>query len=236
MAIMPCVPARSAIELPSGKEEKVMDKLRRFMKENWWRYLINLVLAGGVYWSSTWYGMTNHATANVHILQTAFDRWVPVIPQFIVPYNWLEPVLYFCLLFFFVFHPKIFTAFGVAFITIQAISNGVYIVFQTYVPRPTDLVAGSSRYVDALIAKYASDNPYNCFPSLHCGLSALAASFWWVKRRYRPVARLMTAFAVVTVVATQVLKQHVIADAVGSLLAIALYLLAYRIFNLKTEA
>jgi membrane-associated phospholipid phosphatase len=67
-------------------------------------------------------------------------------------------------------------------------------------------------------------------------LSALAASFWWVKRRYRPVAWLTTAFAVVTVIATQVLKQHVIADTVGSLLAIALYLLAYRIFNLKTEA
>jgi len=182
---------------------------------------MNLVLAGGVYWSSTWYGMTNHATANVHILQTAFDRWVPVIPQFIVPYNWLEPVLYFCLLFFFVFHPKIFTAFGVAFIAMQTISNGVYIVFQTYVPRPTNLVAGTSRYVDALIAKYASDNPYNCFPSLHCGLSALAASFWWVKRRYRLVASLMTVFAAVTV---------------GSLLAVALYLLAYRIFNLKTEA
>ena len=46
----------------------------------------------------------------------------------------------------------------------------------------------------------------------------------------------MTAFAVVTVFATQVLKQHVIADAAGSLLAVALYLLAYRIFDLKTEA
>jgi len=109
-------------------------------------------------------------------------------------------------------------------------------VFQTYIPRPTNLVAGSSRYVDALLAKYASDNPYNCFPSLHCGLSALAASFWWVKRRYRPIAWLMTAFAVVTVIATQVLKQHVIVDAVGSLLAVPLYLVAYRIFNLKTEA
>jgi hypothetical protein len=46
----------------------------------------------------------------------------------------------------------------------------------------------------------------------------------------------MTAFSVVTVIATQVLKQHVIADAVGSLLAVALYLVAYHIFNLKTEA
>jgi hypothetical protein len=120
----------------------------------------------------------------VHVLQTAFDRWVPVIPQFIVPYNWLEPVLYGCLLFFFVFHPKIFTAFGAAFIAIESISNGVYIVFQTMVPRPTNLVAGSSKYVDALLYTYSHDNPYNCFPSLHCGLSALAASFWWVKKRY----------------------------------------------------
>jgi hypothetical protein len=129
-----------------------MGKLKESMKENWFRYLMNLVLAGGVYWSSTWYAMTNHATANVHILQTAFDRWVPVIPQFIVPYILLEPVLYGCLLFFFVFYPKVFTAFGVAFI------------------------------------------------------------------------------------AAQVLKQHVIADVVGGLLAIGLYLLACHIFDLKTEA
>ncbi len=213
-----------------------MNKLERFLQENWRRYLLNVVVATGVYWSSTWYAVTNHATANVHILQTAFDRWVPVIPWFIVPYNWLEPVLYGCLLFFFVFHPKIFTAFGAAFIAIEAISNGVYVVFQTTVPRPTNLVAGSSKYVDALLKTYRTDNPYNCFPSLHCGLSALVASFWWVKRRYRPIAWLMTAFAVVTVIATQVLKQHVIVDAVGSLLAIGLYLLAYRIFNLKTES
>ncbi|MCE5192411.1 MAG: phosphatase PAP2 family protein [Candidatus Cryosericum sp.] len=212
-----------------------MDNFKRFMRQNWRRYLLNLVLAGGVYGSSTWYAMTNHATANVHILQTAFDRWVPVIPQFIVPYNWLEPVLYFSLLFFFVFHPKIFTAFAVAFIALEAISNGVYIVFQTQVPRPTNLVPGSSKYVDELLETYKTDNPYNCFPSLHCGLSALAASFWWVKRRYWPVAWLMTLFAAVTIIATQVLKQHVIVDTVGSLLAVVLFLVAYRIFDLKTE-
>lgn len=213
-----------------------MNKLKQFLHDNWWRYLLNVVVAAGVYWSLSWYPMTNHATANVHVLQTAFDRWVPVIPQFIVPYNWLTPVLGGCLLFFFIFHPKIFTGFGVAFIAIEAISNGVYIVFQTEVPRPTGLVAGSSKYVDALLAKYKTDNPYDCFPSLHCGLSALAACFWWVKKRYRPVAWLMTAFAAVTAVATQVLKQHVIVDTVGSLLAVALYLLAYRVFHLKTES
>ena len=117
-----------------------MDKVRRFMRDNWRRYLLNVVIAAGIAWSLTWYPMTNHATAHVHVLQTAFDRWVPVIPQFIVPYNWLEPVLAGCLLFFFVFHPRIFTAFGIAFIAIEAISNGVYVVFQTEVPRPTNLI------------------------------------------------------------------------------------------------
>jgi len=213
-----------------------MDKVRRFMRDNWRRYLLNVVIAAGIAWSLTWYPMTNHATAHVHVLQTAFDRWVPVIPQFIIPYNWLEPVLAGCLLFFFVFHPRIFTAFGIAFIAIEAISNGVYVVFQTEVPRPTNLIPGTSRYVDALLEAYRTDNPYDCFPSLHCGLSTLAACFWWVKRRYRPVAWLMTAFAAVTVVATQVLKQHVIVDTVGSLLAVALFLLAYRLFGLRAES
>jgi hypothetical protein len=46
----------------------------------------------------------------------------------------------------------------------------------------------------------------------------------------------MTAFAAVTVVATQVLKQHVIVDTVGSLLAIALFLLACRFFGLRAES
>lgn len=213
-----------------------MEHIARFLKTNWKRYLVNIVLALGVYWSSTWYALTNHATAHVHILQTAFDRMVPVIPQFIVPYNMLQPVLYACLIFFFLFHPKIFTAFGVAFIALQGISNLTYVFFQTYVPRPTNLQAGTSWYVDQLLATYKSDHPYNCFPSLHCGLSTLAASFWWVKRRYRPIAWLMTLFAAVTIIATQVLKQHVIADTVGSLLAVGLYLIAYRLFNLRTEA
>jgi len=209
--------------------------MKNFLKRNWKLYIINIFLAVGVYYGSKIYDLTNHATANVHCLQTAFDRAVPFIPQFIVIYNSLEPVIYITLIFFFIFHPKIFAALATAMITLFLISNGVYVIFQTYVPRP-NLTHGTNWYVDEVIKLYESDNPYNCFPSLHCGTSALVASFWFVKKRYKIIAWIMAAWAVLIALSTQFLKQHVLGDILGSFIAIALYFLFYKWFNLKTEA
>ncbi|MGC8721386.1 MAG: phosphatase PAP2 family protein [Caldisericaceae bacterium] len=206
-----------------------------FLKKNWKYYVINILLAVGVYYASKIYALTNHNTGNVHILQTAFDRLVPFIPQFIVVYNSLEPVLYISLLFFFVFHPRIFTAFASSMIVLFLVSNLVYVFFQTEVPRPA-LTQGTNWYVDKVIQLYNSDNPYNCFPSLHCGTSTLAAAFWFVKKRYRVVAYVMALWAVLIILSTQFLKQHVVVDITGSIVALLLYFAAYRVFNLKRES
>lgn len=209
--------------------------MKDFLKKNWKLYIINIFLTVGVYYGSKLYSLTNHPTAHIHCLQTAFDRAVPFIPQFIVIYNSLEPVIYITLIFFFIFHPKIFAALASAMISLFLISNGVYVIFQTYVPRPT-LTYGTNWYVDQVIKLYKSDNPYNCFPSLHCGTSALIASFWFVKKRYKIIAWIMAVWAVLIVLSTQFLKQHVVADILGSFIAIGLYFLFYKWFNLRTEA
>jgi membrane-associated phospholipid phosphatase len=209
--------------------------MKNFFKKNWPYYIINVFLAIGVYYGSKIYDLTNHATPHIHCLQTAIDRAIPFIPQFIVIYNSLEPVIYISLIFFFIFHPKIFSAFASAMIALFLISNGVYVVFQTYVPRPT-LTPHTNWYVDQVIKLYNSDNPYNCFPSLHCGTSALVASFWFVKKRYRIIAWIMAIWAVLIVLSTQFLKQHVIADILGSFIAIGLYFLFYKWFHLESEA
>jgi len=209
--------------------------MRKFLKENWKFYILNLVLAVGIYLSSKIYDITNHATANVHILQTPLDKLVPFIPQFIVIYNSLEPVIYISLVFFFIFNPKIFSAFALAMISLFLISNFVYVVFQTYVPRPM-LTPHTNLYIDKVIALYNSDNPYNCFPSLHCGTSALVASFWFAKRRYRVIAWVMALWAFGIVLSTQFLKQHVIVDIVGSFIAIGLYFVFYKLFGLEKES
>ena len=209
--------------------------MKKFLKENWKFYLVNIALAAGIYFSSKIYDITNHATKNVHILQTVLDRLVPFIPQFIVIYNSLEPVIYASLIFFFIFHPKIFTAFALAMISLFLVSNFVYVVFQTQVPRP-GLTPHTNWFIDKVIALYQSDNPYNCFPSLHCGTSTLTASFWFVKRKYNVVAWIMAIWAFGIVLSTQFLKQHVLADIAGSLIAILLFFAFYKMFNLNTQA
>jgi membrane-associated phospholipid phosphatase len=209
--------------------------MKKFMKENWKFYIINVLLAVGIYYSSKIYDITNHATQNVHVLQTAFDRLVPFIPQFIIIYNSLEPVIYVSLLFFFIFHPRIFTAFALAMISLFLISNAVYVVFQTQVPRPV-LVPHTNWFVDKVIALYGSDNPYNCFPSLHCGTSTLTAAFWFVKKKYRIIAWIMALWAFGIILSTQFLKQHVLVDITGSLIAILLYLAFYKTLKLNTQA
>lgn len=209
--------------------------MKKHIKENWKFYLINLVLAVGIYFASMLYDLTNHATAHVHILQTSLDRLVPFVPQFIVIYNSLQLVIYASLLFFFVFHPRIFTAFALAMISLFLVSNFVYVVFQTEVPRPS-LTPGTNWYVDQVIALYKSDNPYDCFPSLHCGTSALVAAFWFVKRKYRIIAWIMAAWAFGIILSTQFLKQHVLVDIVGSLLAIGLFFGFYKLFKLQNQA
>ncbi len=209
--------------------------MKEFIKKNWPYYVVNIFLAIGVYYGSKIYDLTNHATLHIHCLQTAIDRAIPFVPQFIVIYNSLEPVIYISLIFFFIFHPRIFSALASAMIALFLISNGVYLVFQTYVPRPT-LTPHTNWYVDQVIKLYNSDNPYNCFPSLHCGTSALVASFWFVKKRYRFIAWIMTIWAVLIVLSTQFLKQHVLADILGSFIAIGLYFLFYKWFHLENEA
>ncbi len=205
-----------------------------YLKKHWVYYVLNVFLAVGIYYGSNLYDLTNHPHLKMFCLQTPIDRAIPFIPQFIVVYNSLRPVIYITLIFFFIFHPKIFTAMASAFISLFLISNGVYLVFQTYVPRPA-LTPHTNWYVDQVIKLYKSDNPYNCFPSLHCGTSALVASFWFVKRKYRIIAWIMTVWAVLIVLSTQFLKQHVLVDILGSFIAIGLYFLFYKIFHLETE-
>ncbi|BAL80640.1 phosphatase PAP2 family protein [Caldisericum exile] len=208
--------------------------IMEFLKKNYKLYLINTVLAVVIYYTSKIYDFTNHATANVHVLATSFDKLVPFIPQFIVIYNSLEPVIYLTLLFFFIFHPRIFTPLSLSFITLFLVSNFVYVVFQTYVPRP-QITIGNNYFVNEVVKLYSSDNPYNCFPSLHCGTSALASSVWFVKKKYKLIAYLMSIWAILIILSTQFLKQHVIADIIGAPLAIGIFLVFYKAFNLKNE-
>lgn len=68
---------------------------------------------------------------------------------------------------------------------------------------------------------------YSAFPSMHCGFATIFAIAWY--RRRNPVwSTLMIILSVCIVIATQVLHEHVLMDALyGIVTAIAAYSLAW---------
>jgi membrane-associated phospholipid phosphatase len=76
-------------------------------------------------------------------------------------------------------------------------------------------VDGSDVLSALLRTVYASDQPYNAFPSLHVGLATVIALHWlWSGRRFRVW---IAAWCGVIAFSTVFVHQHYLADGVGGL-------------------
>lgn len=85
--------------------------------------------------------------------------------------------------------------------------------------RPPSLI-GEGTSLRVLAYYYRVDPPVNLFPSLHCANAVLAALM--AHKLSRRVGWLISAFAVLVVIAVPLVKQHYIADALaGIVLAVA---------------
>lgn len=115
-----------------------------------------------------------------------------------------------------------------AFIISMSVALLTFVIFQTFVPPPTDDGIGPFGHLLDYIEKdlYAGSY-YSAFPSEHCGYATIIAIAW--ARRGRPAwTRAAIAFAVSVVLATQFLHQHFFMDALfGILIAVAAYAGAY---------
>ena len=159
-----------------------------------------------------------------YCMATAFDRWVPVIA-------WFAPIY----LSFFIFW---FVSFLLA---AKAGKDQFYRLFEAYLLAEIVLLlcfiflpttnAGMRPEInsDAIQWKmlsfvYGSDQPTNLFPSGHVLISWFA--FVGVRGR-KEIAKGYRIFAcvwaILIIIATQVLKQHVIADAIASLFIVEFF-------------
>lgn len=90
----------------------------------------------------------------------------------------------------------------------------IYASFQTEVLRP--VLAGAEGLTRMVRDVYASDNPYNDFPSLHTSLSVILAIHWFrMDRRAGAAAWVWTTLIVAS---TVLVKQHYVADLGGGIL------------------
>jgi len=179
----------------------------------WLNAVICLVLAGAVYFTNDIYDILNHGPAVLN-LRTPLDAALPVVRPFVIPYVSLDPLVYFTLVVFLVFRTKIFQSASLAMITAFLVSYLFYFFLQTEVIRP--VLTGSDLFTRLIQGVYATDNPFNDFPSLHTSVSTLLTIHWF---QFNRRAGFVAAFWTTLIVASTILiKQHYVADLVAGLL------------------
>lgn len=166
--------------------------------------------------SNILYCLLNNANRGIHSLVTDIDQGVPLLKLFVLPYiSWyffiFGTLTYFCL--------KDKNIYYRTLLSINLgllISYGIYFFFQTYVPRPE--LIGDDVLTMLISFIYSNDQPYNAFPSIHVLLSFLMikAINKYPAKNYLNVT-IVYINAILIILATQFIKQHVILDLLSAI-------------------
>lgn len=162
------------------------------------------------------YALLNNADRGAYSLVTDLDQTIPFLKGFIVPYIiWyffiLGTFVYFCLK-----DKKVYYRTLLAYNLGLLACYGIYFVFQTHVPRPE--LVGQDVMTKLVALIYSQDQPYNAFPSIH-----VLSTFLMVKginkcrgKNYLNQS-LVYANAVLIILSTLFVKQHVILDVLAAI-------------------
>lgn len=173
----------------------------------------------------------NNSKREVHSLITAADNAIPFVKIFIVPYvAWYG----------FIFFTMAYLCFkdrNAYFQTLISYGAGLicsfitFYFFQTTVTRPE--LTGNGILTSMIQIIYSADQPYNCFPSIH-----VLTSYLMVKGIMSSSARnrrnnfIVSITAVLIIISTLFIKQHVLLDVVfGVIYAELLFRLSQTIYK-----
>jgi hypothetical protein len=171
----------------------------------------------------------NQRASHPHVLTTALDHRLPLLPIFAAPYLIFLPVFWLTVVWSFL-TGRGFLKLAITVLLVAAVSDIVYAVYPTYMPRPhhiTGAFAGLLRDV------YSGDNPYNDFPSGHNSSAVILTLYVFSLADNRVLRVFAPAFGLTVIAATMVIQQHSIIGAAGGiLLAVAGWHLAQRVLAL----
>ncbi|PZM63865.1 phosphatase PAP2 family protein [Paenibacillus dendritiformis] len=154
------------------------------------------------------YGIQNRPGPNTYSLTTGWDDRIPFVSAFIIPYISWYPFIVLTLIFLFRRRPSVYYRTLLALCLGLVLCYLTYFFFQTMVARPD--IEGTGLFDTLVKIIYWTDRPYNCFPSIHVLTSCLMYRSSFV---FRPRTRHFVRFtAVVIILSTLFVKQHVIAD------------------------
>lgn len=154
-------------------------------------------------------------------ITTDFDRMMPLLPAFVIPYLSFIPLVFVLLPWMTLRSRNVFRAYTLAIFIAQMILNVLYIVVPATVVRPT--VVGTDVFSVLLRdLVWQLDEPLNTFPSNHVTLSVIAifalASLklrrWWVLP--------LQLWLGVVCISTLLVYQHVVLDLISGVVIGAL--------------
>lgn len=176
--------------------------------------LLSILLINTIVYSGA--GILTHSRYHFDFTM-AFDRAVPLIPEFIWIYVLAFPFWAMNYILAAQRGKDTFYRFVAADLTVHAVCFLVFLVLPTTNVRPQ--IPGNTLSEKMLMFIYAMDggqNPSNLLPSIHCYVSWLC---WRGLKGAREIPKwyqnFSLVFAVLVIVSTQVLKQHYIVDAIA---------------------
>ncbi|MDP4089395.1 MAG: phosphatase PAP2 family protein [Bacillota bacterium] len=182
------------------------------IKENY-RHLLFLLVIPMV---SSMYPLFNNASHGYQEVITPVDNAVPFVKEFIIGYIAWYPFIILTLAYLCLKDKKVYYRTLASLILGFLASFTIFFIFQTHVPRPE--VDGNDIFSVLVRLIYASDKPYNCFPSLHVLESHLMVMGVLALEDVSKRMKYFTIFcSVMIILSTQFVKQHVIIDVVGGL-------------------
>ncbi len=185
--------------------EERTDYLKKLYKN-----LLPLLLIGSIPFSNLFYWALNNTQRGVYDLTTDLDRFLPLIKIFIIPYMTLWFFLAFCFVYLCFKNRQMYYKIMLTLSICYVFAFITYYFFQTTVSRP--LVTGNDIFSKLILFTYNSDEPYNCFPSIHVITAYLAIKGINATEAAKSIKIPVNILGFLIIISTQFVKQHVIMD------------------------
>lgn len=176
---------------------------------------------------NVFYKVLNNSSNGIHYLVTNIDKNIPFLKIFIIPYIMWYPFIIGTFIFFCYYDREVYYRCLLSMVLGMLICYVCYYFFQTMVPRPE--VLGDDILTKLVRVIYKTDEPFNCFPSIH-----VLSCYIIMKGAYKSSIVKKKSFlsiniiGILVILSTQFIKQHVLLDLV---FAIILGEILYRIME-----
>ncbi|WP_251861186.1 phosphatase PAP2 family protein [Clostridium sp. Marseille-Q2269] len=167
---------------------------------------------------NVFYGILNNSNRGVYSLVTNFDKSMPFLPEFSVPYMSWYPFVIICLIYMCFKNRNLYYKALFSIIISLIISYIVFFFFQTTVPRAE--ILGNDVFSNIVKFIYRTDSPYNCFPSIHVVTTYIIMRFMLNKeiKNRRTTNNIVIILGILIILSTQLIKQHVLLDIIFAII------------------